>query len=91
MNTICYDGDVVTTIQHPDGRKKELSTQNIEIVPDSALLFYLADTEPGSSGSPVFKNGKVVAIHHSSHEHDMYNLGTFCKDILSYVENRTRK
>jgi endonuclease G len=54
-------------VQHPAGRAKEV------VVRENKLLYmlpnfaqYCADTEPGSSGSPVFNDQwEVVALHHS--------------------------
>ena len=66
----------VKLISHPAWRSKEIVRRNSQIsdlLPDLRarspfLLFYFADTEGGSSGSPVFlKDGTgVIAIHHSS-------------------------
>jgi endonuclease G len=59
-------------IQHPSGRRKEVALQNNEV----EKLFqnavrYTADTEPGSSGSPVFDNlWQLVALHHSGGDQD---------------------
>ena len=62
----------VKLISHPSGRSKEIVRRNSEIVPVALedfphILFYLPDSEPGSSGSPVFlRDGTgVIAIHHS--------------------------
>ncbi len=54
-------------IQHPGGRPKEIALyHNFVVFADSDRVQYLTDTEPGSSGSPVFDNQwKVIAIHHS--------------------------
>lgn len=60
-------GDVMV-IQHPYGREKEISRVQSSIVKaDKVVLHYYADTEPGSSGSPVFnlKGTKLVALHHA--------------------------
>lgn len=54
--------DVIHIIQHPSGGEKHMSMQKVVAVSDSKL-YYLADTLPGSSGSPVFKNWKLVALH----------------------------
>lgn len=57
----------VKIVQHPAGRPKQLVRKNTEIVRTSGpALHYLADTEGGSSGSPVFGlNGeKIIALHH---------------------------
>jgi endonuclease G len=64
-------GDPVNIIQHPNGGLKSV------VVHDSRFLFlenggdvdpycwYTADTQPGSSGAPVFNNRwEIVALHH---------------------------
>lgn len=54
-------------IQHPDGRRKEIAVQDNEIdrLFENVVL-YKSDTEPGSSGSPVFDNlWHLVALHHA--------------------------
>ncbi len=59
-------------IQHPDGRRKEVALQNsqLQAVFNNAV-HYTADTEPGSSGSPVFDNlWQLVALHHAGGEYD---------------------
>ncbi|MFK8012456.1 MAG: serine protease [Marinicellaceae bacterium] len=66
-DTTPTSGDVMI-IQHPYGREKEISRVDSEIAQANAVvLHYYADTEPGSSGSPVFnKNGrKIIALHHA--------------------------
>ncbi len=61
-------GDIVNIIQHPDGRLKEAVVRENQLVsrPKSGtVLHYVADTEPGSSGSPVFNvMWDVIALHH---------------------------
>ena len=60
--------ETVTIIQHPRGRPKEISLRDNRVVrADSVVVQYSCDTEPGSSGSPVFNTQwKPVAIHHAS-------------------------
>ena len=61
-------GEFVTIVQHPQGRKKQISLRENRIVdlPDD-FIHYEADTEPGSSGSPVFNDQwEIVALHHAS-------------------------
>jgi endonuclease G len=61
-------GEYVTIVQHPGGEKKQLvlRDQLIVDVPED-FLHYMADTAPGSSGSPVFNDQwEVVALHHAS-------------------------
>ena len=86
----------VKIIQHPDGRSKEIVRRNSPIldVPSSLgatfpfLFIYLADTEGGSSGSPVFlKDGTgVIGIHHSAWSsritgEPLFNAGS----LMSYI------
>ncbi len=61
-------GEFVTIVQHPRGEKKQVSLRENRIVDvPEAFMHYEADTEPGSSGSPVFNNQwEVVALHHAS-------------------------
>lgn len=61
-------GECVTIVQHPRGGPKRIALRENKIV-DVAdpMLHYEADTEPGSSGSPVFNDQwEVVALHHAS-------------------------
>lgn len=60
-------GESVTIIQHPKGEDKQIALNANEVLGQlKQHLFYTTDTEPGSSGSPVFnKDWKVVAIHHA--------------------------
>ena len=60
-------GESVTIIQHPKGEDKQIALNANEVIGQlKQHLFYTTDTEPGSSGSPVFnKDWKVVAIHHA--------------------------
>ena len=60
--------EYVNIIQHPRGRPKEIVLQDNRVVrADNVVLQYSCDTEPGSSGSPVFNNQwKLVALHHAS-------------------------
>ncbi|MBM4128065.1 MAG: trypsin-like peptidase domain-containing protein, partial [Nitrospira sp.] len=63
-------GEPINIIQHPKGDRKQVVVRENRLIDslDGADLFYHyeADTEPGSSGSPVFNDQwEVVAIHHS--------------------------
>jgi endonuclease G, mitochondrial len=61
-------GEFVTIVQHPAGRKKQIALRENRIVDWlEFFLHYEADTEPGSSGSPVFNDQwEIVALHHAS-------------------------
>ncbi len=63
-------GERINIIQHPLGRLKEVVIRENRLLdlPEepSFAAHYEADTEPGSSGSPVFNDSwEVVALHHS--------------------------
>ncbi len=59
-------GESVNIVEHPDGDYKQIVVRDSRIVHrGDTVLHYLADTEPGSSGSPVFNDQwQVVALHH---------------------------
>jgi endonuclease G, mitochondrial len=78
-------GDYVTIIQHPGGEKKQIALRENRIVDVlDQFLHYETDTEPGSSGSPVFNDQwEVVALHHAAvpaPEHD--ELGAWVNEGL---------
>ncbi|MCW2701273.1 MAG: serine protease [Blastococcus sp.] len=58
--------DFVSIIQHPMGGLKQVClTDNKVAAVFGHLVQYSTDTEPGSSGSPVFnQNWQLVALHH---------------------------
>ena len=61
-------GEVANLIQHPVGRFKEIVLRENRLVARDEtvqVLHYIADTEQGSSGSPVFNNDwEPIALHH---------------------------
>ncbi len=61
-------GEFVTIVQHPRGDKKAIALRESRLVDVlDRYLHYAADTERGSSGSPVFNDQwEVVALHHAS-------------------------
>lgn len=62
------EGMPVNIVQHPQGRAKEIAVRNnlLLSVDDADTLSYGTDTEPGSSGSPVFNDDwELVALHHA--------------------------
>ncbi|GGZ06117.1 endonuclease [Pseudoduganella plicata] len=60
-------GESLNIVQHPRGEAKQLvlrSNELVDLFDDYA--HYVTDTEPGSSGSPVFNDQwEVVALHHA--------------------------
>jgi endonuclease G, mitochondrial len=76
MTGKAVDGEWVSIIQHPNGDPKQIAIHASQItrvdpaqVPYDITNFvhYSTDTEPGSSGSPVFNDQwQVVALHHKA-------------------------
>ena len=60
-------GERVNIIQHPRGRPKEIAIRHNEVIRIlDSVIRYRTDTEPGSSGSPVFNDTwDLVALHHA--------------------------
>ncbi len=64
-------GNPVNIIQHPLGEMKQVIIRENKLVdlppePLDRFAHYEGDTEPGSSGSPVFNDQwEVIALHHS--------------------------
>ena len=73
------DGEAVSIIQHPKGEAKQLAIHASEIIvldpaqnafDTDRFIHYSTDTEPGSSGAPVFNDQwQVVAVHHKAVPH----------------------
>lgn len=61
------EGEYVSIIQHPNGGPKSVTIRENKVSSIfDEFIHYLTDTEPGSSGSPVFNDQwVVVALHHS--------------------------
>lgn len=67
-------GEHVSIVQHPQGQTKQIVVRENKIISldkdrypgiPSAFIHYTADTERGSSGSPVFNDQwDLVAVHH---------------------------
>ena len=69
------DGEAVTIIQHPGGEPKQIAIHASEVmvldagvgIDTERFIHYSSDTEPGSSGSPVFNDQwQVFALHHKA-------------------------
>jgi endonuclease G, mitochondrial len=89
-------GEFVTIVQHPRGEKKQVALRENRIVDgEQRFVHYTADTEPGSSGSPVFNDQwEVLALHHASvkaTEHpefgNVVNEGVRVSAILGMVKD----
>lgn len=82
--------DSIFIFQHPKGRPKEYSQEKILHV-QRPFVFYKADTETGSSGSPVLTTVglKLVAVHHKGSEELGYNKGTLCSEVMMHLNRGT--
>ncbi len=60
------DGDRAFIIQHPSGQLRRLGfVRNIITAVTDDRVHYLTDTQPGSSGAPVFDiQCRLIALHH---------------------------
>jgi endonuclease G, mitochondrial len=91
-------GEFATIIQHPKGEKKQVSLRENRIVDlFETFLHYESDTEPGSSGSPVFNDQwELIALHHASKAAaDHPELGNFLNEgilirlIVAFVHEQS--
>ena len=91
-------GECVTIVQHPRGEKKQVALRENRILDVvESFLHYEADTEPGSSGSPVFNDQwEVVALHHASvparqpaDERMFMNEGIRVSRIIAFVRSQS--
>jgi endonuclease G len=66
-NAPVFLGDLVYIIQHPAAGPKKIAIGTNAVVGRwDPRIFYLTDTLPGSSGSPVLnENWEVIALHHA--------------------------
>jgi V8-like Glu-specific endopeptidase len=60
-------GDLAYILQHPNAQQKRLGfVRNMISEVEDGVVRYLTDTEPGSSGAPVFDaRGRLIALHHA--------------------------
>lgn len=68
-------GEPINCIHHPEGQGRQISIRGNRLMALSApelqdtWMHYETDTEPGSSGAPLFNNQwEVVGLHHRSAE-----------------------
>lgn len=67
------ENDTVIIVQHPLGAPKQFALDAMAIRSvDDQKIQYVADTQKGSSGSPVFNSSMhVVALHHAESQQDL--------------------
>jgi endonuclease G, mitochondrial len=73
--------DPVNIVQHPLGGLKQVALYHNHVAfVDRDIIQYLTDTQPGSSGSPVFNDAwQVVAVHHAG-RHDPSGKAPFIRN-----------
>jgi endonuclease G len=89
-------GEYVSIIQHPSGAPKAVAIRENQVNDVfEEFIHYATDTEPGSSGSPVFSDGwKLVALHHAGvpdpNDNTRYiaNEGIRISSIASFLRTR---
>jgi V8-like Glu-specific endopeptidase len=75
--------DPVNIVQHPLGGQKHVGLYHNHVAfVDQNVIQYLTDTQPGSSGSPVFNDAwQVVAVHHAGRSvHDPKGKAPFIRN-----------
>lgn len=86
-------GEIANIIQHPQGRPKQLVVRENNLISrdeTAQVLHYLADTEKGSSGSPVCNNDwEPIALHHWG-EPALELAGAFGQPLRSDVNEGVR-
>jgi len=87
-------GEEIYIVQHPDGRPHEItfgSGQMVAVEGRTIRYYDTLDTEPGSSGSPIFrgKNNKLVGLHHCGgcRTNGVGNRGMRIGDIYPLIED----
>ncbi|TIL96295.1 MAG: hypothetical protein E5Y73_01950 [Mesorhizobium sp.] len=96
------EGAQAFVVHHPDGRPKEVSLDDTDILGiKTTIIHYSSDTMGGSSGAPVFDHrGRLIALHHASRrqavdlpdggQSDVVNEGIKIAAIAIDLENRMR-
>lgn len=96
------EGAQAFIIHHPDGKPKEVSLDDTDIIGiKTTIIHYSSDTMGGSSGAPVFDHrGRLIALHHASRRQtvalpdggqtDVVNEGIKIAAIAIDLENKMR-
>ena len=75
-------GDHIFIFQHPLGNPKQFSYEKI-IGIEHPFVYYVADTDEGSSGSPVLWKLQLIAVHLRGSKKGGYNKGTLFSAIVN--------
>ncbi|XP_028393501.1 uncharacterized protein LOC114517867 [Dendronephthya gigantea] len=75
-------GEDIFIFQHPRGGPKQFSYEKIIGIQDP-YVYYKADTDDGSSGSPVLWRLQLMAVHRTGNVEDGYNKGILFSAIIN--------
>jgi hypothetical protein len=83
-----YINKNIYILQHPGGQTTHVSSGKILKILNGYELAHSADTNKGSSGSPIIltSNNKVIGVHKSGAYDN--NRGTFIGKLLEYVKSK---
>jgi hypothetical protein len=91
-NVPLTSGEAIYIVQHPDGRPKEIAQgagPMVRVENHTIRYFDTLDTEPGSSGSPIYRasDNKLVGLHHCGGCDDPTsgNRGALMSDIYPEI------
>ncbi len=85
----CEEEDDVAIIQYPGGQPNaQVSFGKITAV-NEEFITYNADTQPGSTGSPVLnlRTGKIIGMHYQSNRDQLTNAGISIGTIIKSLRN----
>lgn len=88
------DGEAIYIIQHPDGRPHEITHgdgDNVDADPPNLRYYDTLDTEPGSSGSPIYREAddRLIGLHHCGgcETPGTGNRGMMMSDIYPLIQD----
>jgi len=84
-----YVGKDIYILQHPQGKSTHAASGKILKITNTIEFNHNADTDYGSSGSPVilFSNNKVIGIHKKRGSGN-YNEGTFIGELIEGLSKK---
>ena len=83
--------DYIYIVQYPRGGERKDSHASVcDFSDGQRYVYYKADTDYGSSGSPVFKGCRVFALHHQRDPERKANRGVAMRFVLEHVSEKVR-
>lgn len=85
---VAKTNDSVIIVQHPNGGPRMVGIKDNEIRRiDDVYVYYVTDTTPGSSGSPVFdRNMRIIALYHAGGRPLVENGKKFVENVGVRIE-----